>query len=270
MVDVRFSILGPLTVVGSNGAALHSAGKNHRAILGYLLIHSSSVVAMSKLLDKIWSGAPPRTARKMVHNAISEIRRSFGSDNNEPDFIITQSPGYRLCVDPESVDLYAFRRLVREANELVVSGDLPSASARFRAGLDLWDGDALSDLVEAGFRWPELGAIENERLAAYEAFFAAELRRGRHHQVATELDGVLAKWPSRERLGSQYMLALYRSGRQVEALEFYRGVRRRLNEQLGIAPGIKLERLHELILQHDPRLDIDPAVSMPVNGLPLF
>ncbi|MFJ9363906.1 BTAD domain-containing putative transcriptional regulator [Nocardia sp. NPDC101769] len=259
---IEFSILGPLDI-SKDGVSVRIGGYLHRAVIGYLLVNANSVVSISRLVNSVWMGKPPRTARKMIHNAVSDIRRHL--ENLDPDgtvSLVTQQPGYALLVPLETIDLQTFCTMERAARTALNGGQVEFAHEQLRAALALWRGRALADLTENGAKWPELMAVENRRLAACEEYFDIELARGCHHDVAAELEVLLAEAPTRERLGQQYMLALYRSGRQIEALEFYRRTRERLIDTLGIVPGVEMERQYELILNHDPCLQIGGGTAV--------
>ncbi|MFJ9370903.1 BTAD domain-containing putative transcriptional regulator [Nocardia sp. NPDC101769] len=259
---IRFSILGPLEIL-QGGVAVRVGGYIHRAVLGYLLINANKTIPVSCLLNAVWGSQPPRTARKMIHNAVSDIRRMLEETVNDESITLeTRQPGYRLQVPLEYIDMYNFNIIEREARSALACGQLNIANIKLREALGLWRGSALADLTENGARWPELTAVDNKRLAACEDYFELELARGAHLDVVAELEVLVATAPDRERLGRQYMLALYRSGRQTEALEFYRETRQRLMDTLGIVPGAGMATQYELILNHDPRLQISSTTEV--------
>ncbi len=247
---MRFRLLGSLEIE-NNGVAVDLGGAVQRAVLGYLLLHANQVVPTSRMLSALWDGQPPSTARKMVQNAVSAIRRTLaahdGAGTADGAALVTHPPGYRFRVDPDLVDLHHFRRLVRAGRTAAEPTD---GKALLREALGLWRGRALADLVERGTNWSELAAIEDERLLAYEDCFDAELMCGRHREITPELEVLTEAEPVRERLCMQFMLALYRSGRQVDALNVYRRTRAALVDGLGIEPGRELRELQHLILEH--------------------
>lgn len=249
---MKFSVLGS-TEVTDDGRQLELGGVKQRAILGYLVLHANKVVPTSQILQAMWDGNPPPTARKMVQNAVSGIRRMLsGTDDpaTAPN-LRTHPPGYQLRMDTETVDLYQFRRLVREGRLAISDGAPVRGVDSFRQALSLWRGRALADLVETGICWSELAAIEDERLATLEDCLDAELACGRHREITPELEVLTATEPLRERLCLQYMLALYRSGRQADALRVYRRTREALIDGLGLEPGRSLQDLQQRILEHD-------------------
>ena len=196
---VHFSILGTLRV-SAKSAPISVGGTTQRAVLAYLLLNSNKVVPTSELVTAIWQDCPPSTARKMVHNSVSAIRKTLANHAGAAGApaLVTQEPGYRLNVDHDSMDLHMFRRLVALGRTDLEGGRPLVARHRLRQGLDLWRGCALADLVESGSRWPELAAIEDERISAYEDCFAAELACGRHREITPELKVLTAAEPLRK------------------------------------------------------------------------
>ncbi|HEX6358959.1 AfsR/SARP family transcriptional regulator [Actinophytocola sp.] len=233
-----------------DGEQVEFGGAVRRAVLGYLLLHANQVVPTSRVLRALWDEHAPPTARKMVQNAVSGIRRTLAMNAGEA-VLHTTSPGYRLQVDPDSVDVYHFRRLVAQGRAAIETGSTRWGVSLLREALELWRGRALADLVERGTIWSELAAVENERLLALEDCFDAELSCGRHREITPELEILTEAEPLRERLCQQFMLALYRSGRQADALNVYRRTRMALVDGLGIEPGRELQHLQHLILEHD-------------------
>lgn len=255
---LQFSILGRFTICADD-AAIDLGGPTQRAVLAYLLLNANKVVPTSHLLAAIWDSRPPVTARKMVQNSVSAIRKTlaYHTEDDPESMLATRAPGYLLQVDAECIDLHRFRGLVRLGRDELRGGAPLAARDLLRRSLDLWHGQVLADLVEAGFSWAELAAIEDERVSAYEDYFDAELAAGGHRDITPQLQVLTAAEPMRERLGQQYMIALYRSGRQVEALEIFRRTRKTLYDGLGIEPGPALQKQYRLILEHDSSLQLD-------------
>ncbi|MFI9650786.1 BTAD domain-containing putative transcriptional regulator [Streptomyces sp. NPDC052040] len=259
----QFRVLGPLEVV-RHGRELNLGGIKQRAALGHLLLHANEVVATSRLIAALWDGPAPPSARKVVQNAVWRLRRLLESDGEGqhsagPVALLTRTPGYLLRVEPQSVDLYRFRALVDEARAEMDRGAPDAASALRREALALWRGPVLADLAETGVLWPELKAIQNTRLDVLEDFFEAELALGHHDVVLPQLQATVGAEPRRERLLGQLMLALYRSGRQADALTAYGRARTALISDLGLEPGRELRDLQRAILTHDPALLYVPA-----------
>ncbi|GAA5073933.1 hypothetical protein GCM10023336_61680 [Streptomyces similanensis] len=237
-------------------------------MLGLLLLRANRVVATSELLGALWPDeSRPATARKIVQNAVWGLRALFadggGAVRGPRPELVTQTPGYLLRVDPDTVDLHRFNRRVAEGRARLSAGQPAQAAALLGAGLEEWHGPALADLAEAGTDWPELTALSQLRLDVMEDRFEAELRSGHHHSVLGELVSLAEEEPLRERLCGQLMLALYRCGRQAEALEVFSRVRRSLVEEHGLEPSRELQLLQQNILVHDPALAA-PATVAPV------
>lgn len=264
-----FHLLGPLEVL-DDGVPVPLGGVIRRGALAHLLIHANSVVATSSLLATLWPGDTPLTARKMLQNAVRDLRRTLACEPGSQGgaVLVTDAPGYRLRVDPDAVDLLRFRQAVERGQAEIAAGAHESAARVLREALGLWRGAPLADLVEDGFAWPELSAWENSRLNALEDLFEAELACGRHHAVLGELHSVAAAEPTRERLICQLMLALYRCGRQTEALAAYRHFRVELVDRFGLEPTPGMQQLERAILAHAPELD-PPRRTGPVEVTPV-
>jgi DNA-binding SARP family transcriptional activator len=257
---MRFHLLGSLEVI-DDGVQVDLGGAVQRAVLGYLLLHANQVVPTSRMLRALWDEQPPLTARKMVQNAVSAIRRTLTARPDASAVLVTHPPGYRLQVDAEIVDMYRFRRLAGQGRTALATGSGVHGVSLLREALGLWRGRALADLVERGTMWSELAAVENERMLVLEDCFEAELACGRHREITPELEIVTKAEPLRERLCMQFMLALYRSGRQVDALNVYRRTRMALVDGLGIEPGRDLQQLQHMILEHDVSIQAPMLVA---------
>jgi DNA-binding SARP family transcriptional activator len=241
---LEFLILGPLEVRSEDGA-LDVGSSKQRALLGALLLHANETVSTTRLVDAIWGERPPATAEKLVQGYVHALRKRLGDGVLE-----TRAPGYRLNVADGSLDLVEFERLVEEAR----SAPVPQAVELRQHALALWRGSALADVAIEGVDRNVVSRLNDLRLAAQIDQIDAELALGRHAGVIGELEALSAANPYLERLAAQLMLALYRSGRQAEALEFYRGLRRRLDEELGLQPGQELRDLEAAILRQDEEL----------------
>ncbi|MFL6121776.1 BTAD domain-containing putative transcriptional regulator [Actinophytocola sp.] len=257
---MKFLVLGSLAVTDGT-TPVDLGGVKQRAVLGYLLLHANQVVPNSRMLDALWDGQAPSTARKMVQNAVSAIRRMLAAAGTGCSAeLVTHAPGYQLRIEPEDVDMHLFRSLVHKGRDAMASGAPARGAHLLREALGLWRGRALADLAESGIEWSELSAVEDERLSALEDCFDAELRCGRHREITPELEVLTAAEPLRERLCQQFMLALYRSGRQVDALNVYRRTRVALVGGLGIEPGPELQALQRRILDHHASIQV-PAYA---------
>jgi DNA-binding SARP family transcriptional activator/DNA-binding beta-propeller fold protein YncE len=246
---VKFRILGPLDLANGAGPVSVDAPKQ-RALLGVLLLHPNEAVSSERLIDELWGERPPPTATKVLQTYVSQLRRVIGADA-----IATRPPGYLLRVDEEALDATQFRHLFAEGRRLASNGDHAGASARYREALALWRGPPLADVVFESFARNEVERLEEERLSTLMDLIDCELALGEHEEVVQELEALVRQHPLRERLRAQLMLALYRSGRQADALAAYQDGRRTLVEELGLEPGHELQELEKAVLVHDPALD---------------
>ena len=253
---LEFRILGPLEVVDEEGP-VKLGGPKERATLALLLLAPNRVVSVEQLADALYSGAPPVTAVTQVQRQVSELRKALGS----AAAIETRSPGYVVRVSAEQLDLSRFERLVAEANGARVEGDRQAEAELLREALTLWRGPPLADLAYESFAQSSIERLEEIRLAALEQRFDADLSLGRHAELVGELDQLTAEHPVRERLHGQLMLALYRSGRQAEALEVYRRARETLLHEFGIDPSPALHELEHAILNQEPSLAAERAAA---------
>jgi WD40 repeat protein/DNA-binding SARP family transcriptional activator len=253
---VEFGLLGPLLVTGGpEPTAL--GGPRQRVVLAHLLLRANREVTQDQLIDAVWGDDPPPSARGSLQSYVSRLRSSLG-----PDRLEGTRGRYVLHAAPDEIDAARFEAMVAQARSAVV-GDVSATCRTYREALDLWRGRALQDLADEPSLGPEIARLEELRLAATEDWVDAELALGRHRELVGELDSLTAQHPLRERLWAQLMLALYRSGRQAEALERFRQVRTLLDDELGISPWPALQQLHEQVLRHDPALDV---VGQPLRG----
>lgn len=251
---MEFRILGPLEVL-VNGDPVSLGGPRPRSVLAVLALHPNHVVSRDRLIDEIWGESPPETAQTALQVHVSQLRKVLGADRIE-----TRPPGYRLRLEPKELDVDRFDQLVREAR----GASAAEAAEWLREALDLWRGPPLADLDDMLAR-PERARLDEERLSALELRVAADLDLGRHVELIPELEGIVREHPLRERLRGQLMVALYRSGRQADALDVYRTGQRLLDEELGLQPGEELRRLERAILEQDPAL-ASPAAADVVLG----
>jgi DNA-binding SARP family transcriptional activator len=244
-VSVEFLILGPLDV-RRDGTSLELGGPRQRSVLSVLLLRAGEVVTASDLICDVWGETPPETAANLLQGYVSDLRKALGRDA-----IVTRGRGYALDIERTALDLHRFERLAADAE-----GAEPEVAAdRLGQALGMWRGRAFADLADEPFARDAGRRLEELRLAAIERRVEADLALGRHVEVIGQLEQLVAEHPLRERFRALLMLALYRSGRQAEALEAYQVARRTLVEQLGIEPVPALRRLEEAILRHDPELD---------------
>ena len=251
---MEFRILGPLEACDSSGAEIRLPAGRERALFAALLLRRGEVVSTDALIDALWGKRPPSTASKAVQGYVSHLRRALGDG-----VLITQSPGYVLRVDVGSIDAERFEQLAAEGRRALEDADPGGALANLDAALALWRGPALADFTFADFAQSEIQRLTERRLEMQEDRIEALLELGRHGGLVAELEALVAAHPGRERLCAQLMLALYRSGRQADALDVFRDGRRRAAE-LGLDPGPDLVRLERAILNHDPSLE-SPVVA---------
>ena len=249
--EIEFRLLGPLEVTRDD-RSLALGGVKQRSLLAILLLHANQVLSTDRLIDELWGASPPPTAAKSLQVMVSRLRKKLGDSR-----LVTHPPGYVLRVEPAALDLARFEQLVGEARQAAPE----SAAPKLHRALSLWRGPALADLAYENFAQGEIARLEELRLAALDQRIDADLATGRHTELVGELEALVAGHPLHERLRCQLMLALYRSGRQAEALDAYRAARRELSEELGLEPSEELKRLEQAILRQDPALDLpeDPT-----------
>jgi WD40 repeat protein/DNA-binding SARP family transcriptional activator/energy-coupling factor transporter ATP-binding protein EcfA2 len=269
---MEFLILGPIDVRNANGAVA-LGGIKPKAVLAVLLLHANEPVSAERLALALWGEDAPGGAVKTVQVHVSRLRKALG----DPDVIATTPAGYCLRVLPGELDAEHFERLVDDARGALADGRPEDASAVLREALSLWRGPALAELALEPFASAEIARLEEQRLAALELRVDADLAAGRHAEVVGELQRLVSEHPTRERLAGQLMLALYRCGRQSEALEAYAAARRVLVDEMGVEPGPQLRDLHGAILRQDVALDaqraeaelpsqLDAAGEQPIAG----
>ncbi len=236
---MEFRLLGPLEVLGDDGVTVSLGGPRPRALLALLLLNANEVVSVDRLIDGIWGEKPPASGQSALQVHVHALRQALGADR-----IVTRPPGYLLRVDDRELDVDRFERLVQD-------GSLSEALA-------LWRGPALADVAYESFAQAEAARLEESRLAALDARIAADLDAGLHTALISELDALVAAYPHRERLRGHHMLALYRAGRQADALDSFQSARAELRE-LGLDPSPELRDLQQRILNHDPALALPAA-----------
>ena len=247
-----FRVLGPFEVLCQGEPVQVAAGKQ-RTLLARLLLHANRTVSREQIVDALWSDDPPDTANKMVQIHVSQLRKALP----EPR-LHTRAPGYLLEIADDELDLARFDRAVAGGRQALLEEDPGRARTLLAEALGLWRGPALADIAEP-FARHERARLEELRLAALEWRLEADLALGRHRELVGELEGVTSEHPLRERLRAQQMLALYRSGRQAEALAAFQTFRRMLADELGIEPSASLRELERRMLQQDPALEPAPA-----------
>jgi predicted ATPase/DNA-binding SARP family transcriptional activator len=266
---MRFGILGPLQVIGDDGRELALGGRMPRAVLALLLLRANEVVSSDQLVEGLWAGAPPASGAKGLHVHVSRLRRALAAGHSEPDGerLVTTVGGYVLRVGPEELDVQRCERLIGEGRSLLAAGRPDQALAALSGAVELWRGDVLADFQYDAFAQGEIARLGELRAAVLEERIAVEMLLGREAQVLGELELLVRDYPYRERLRGQLMLALYRTGRQAEALAAYRAARSALVDELGIEPSVELRQLHEAILAQDGvLLQTDPGQPAAAAG----
>lgn len=245
---LTFRILGSLEVL-ADGRELRLGGARQRAVLAILLIHRGEVVSNDRLVDELWGERPPHTATKTVQVYVSRLRKELGGG-----MLVTHGGGYALEIGAAEVDADRFEQLAVAGRDALDRGDDAAAAEGLREALALWRGRPLADFAYESFAQSEIMRLEEQRLVVLEDRAEADLALGHHAALVPELEALVREHPTRERFRGQLMLALYRSGRQAEALASYRDEQRRLLE-VGLEPGADLRRLEQAILREDPALD---------------
>ena len=244
--QLKLQLLGPVEAT-IDGRPLSLGPKKQRSLLAVLALHANETVSVDRLVDALWGDRPPPTAQKMVQLYVSQLRRLLAADSVK---IVTQGGGYALRIDPTAVDVASFEQLVEEA---VSDRDMPNEAAH--AALTLWQGAPLADIANEPFAAAEIRRLEELRLRAAELAIDDDLALGGEREALAKLERLIEEDPLRERFYAQRMLALYRAGRQAEALESYSAARRRLLEEAGVEPGSELRDLQARMLQQDPSLE---------------
>jgi len=250
---VEFRALGPLEVIDDDGQVLRLGGSRPRTLLAALLLQAGRIVPVDTLIDALWGDSPPDTAANALQVHIATLRKLLDPSRSS-DRLVTQPPGYVLRVEDGELDVRSFERLAGAGRQALADGRADLAGDLLSRAIALWRGPVLADLRDEPFVRDEAERLEELRLAVTEGHTAAELDLGRHGAVIAELEALVAGHPLRERLSGQLMIALYRCGRQADALAVYRQLRERLVEDLGIDPSAELRDLEQRILVQDATL----------------
>ncbi|MFE0886141.1 AfsR/SARP family transcriptional regulator [Streptomyces rochei] len=259
-VGLEFGVLGPLEV-NMNGRGLTVGGPRQRAVLSALLLSFNQVVSFDALIEKVWNGRPPSTARTQVAICIATLRKIFRTAGLDRETIITATPGYMLSLTGHSLDSLRFEQLVARATELTAENRPAPAADALRQALALWRGPALGG-VYAPFAETEAARLDEQRMLAVEQLTALRLQLGEHQSVLGELQALVGACPLRDRLRYYLMLAQYRSGRRAEALTTFRDGMRHSIEEIGLELGTDLQALHDSILRDEfPQLDV-PGIAV--------
>jgi DNA-binding SARP family transcriptional activator/streptogramin lyase len=238
---MEFRILGPLEVIDEGRPVVLQRGKQ-LALLAYLLLHPNELVSADRLIDALWGHQPPPTAAKILQNAVSQLRRALGENR-----LVTQPPGYRFRLEQGELDLHRFEQLAQE-------GRTKHDARILRDALAIWHGEPLANLRDELFAQHAARQLEEARLSVLEDRIDADLAAGRDAVLVPELEQLIAAEPLRERPYGQLMLALYRDGRQADALETYQRARKMLSQEVGLQPSPQLQELERRMLNQDPAL----------------
>jgi DNA-binding SARP family transcriptional activator/class 3 adenylate cyclase len=259
-LGIEFAILGPLEAT-RNDTPIALGGPRQRAFLALLLVHANEVMSAERLIDELWGADAPAGAPHSLQVYVSGLRKAIEPERDPgtpAHVLVTRTPGYLVRVGAEELDSFCFERLVAEGRRALSEGDPAGAVERLDQALDLWRGPALVDFAYEAFAQAEAARLEELRVSALEDRIQAELALGRHSELIGELEVVARANPLRERLWAHWMLALYRSGRQSEALRTYQELRAHLADELGITPSPELVALEEAIVLQKPELDWVP------------
>jgi len=253
---VDFSVLGPLRVEGRSGA-IEIRGAKERLLLARLVAAGGRLVPASDLIDTLWGDEPPASAAKSLQTFVARLRNALEPDRHgSPTLLITEGPGYRLALDPTQVDAERFARLARMGERSLADGRAEQAATTLTEALSLWRGPAYAGFEGAGFAVDEARRLHELRTSATEDRLGCELALGRTGEAVPELERLVGEFPMRERLWEMLVTALYRAGRQGDALAAYERARAVLDDELGVDPGPGLKSVHARVLAHDPSLGL--------------
>jgi len=258
---MRFHVLGPLEVEADDGPVV-LGGPKERLLLALLLARPNQVVSVDALVRGLWGEQPPPTAAKTLQSHVKRLRRALEPERARGaagEVLVTRQPGYLLRVAPGALDAARFEELTDKARRALADGLAQAAGSLLREALGLWRGQPFEEFLDTDVAVAEADRLAELRLVALEDRVEADLRLGGHRELVAELEGLVREQPLRERLWAQLMLALYRAGRQADALLAYQRARSVLVEELGIDPGAELRRLHAGVLAQDPGLDLQPT-----------
>ena len=245
---MEYAILGPLEV-RLDGSPIALGGPKQRALLAFFLLNANEIVSRDRLIDALWGERPPPSVNQSLDSYVSRLRRVLGRDR-----LVRRPPGYLFRLESGELDLARFEELLAASREASAAGDMAAAAANLQSALALWRGPALADLLYEPFATLEAERLEERRLLALEERIEVDLAAGQGPELVPELEALVEAHPFRERLLGQLMIALYRGGRQGDALAVLQAARQRLAAELGLEPGPQLRELERRILRHDPEL----------------
>jgi DNA-binding SARP family transcriptional activator len=259
---MNFAVLGSLEVHDANGHALDLTSRRQRRLLAALLVHAGSVVSDDRLADMVWDDEqPPEHGVRSLRTVVSRLRTALDSVDSGNQYLRTTPPGYLLDLNGSELDSVAFERHVERARRMLTNRDPAGAVAAFTEALSLWRGAAYAEFATEEWARAEAVRLEERRAEAIELRLEARLQNGAHREVVGELEQLVAVHPYRERPHVLLMLALYRSGRQADALKAHTSYRVMLADELGLEPSVEMQELEHKILRHDT--DLDLTISAP-------
>lgn len=260
---MKFGVLGPLSM-GEAGKSYLPTAPKQRQLLALLLLNANKFVPTEVCIKELWDENPPRTVIPTLQTYVLQLRRclakspSLGSLAAAHEWLVTASLGYQLMVPPNSLDLMEYEGLTQAIRESNRANEDPEKLGLLRRAVELWRGATLGDVEPGPCLRAQINRLEEARICLMEQRFDAELTLGNHHLILSELNAAAVDNPLNERLQTQYMIALYRSGRQAQALQLFHGLRKTLTDELGVEPSRPVCQLHEAILLADPSLDLQP------------
>lgn len=265
---MQIKVLGPVEAK-VNGRSVTPTAAKPRQILALLALHSGSVVSVPTLVEELWDDRPPRSARTTLQTYILQLRRLIGdalaaSESGAKEVLVTRYGGYLLDVPEEAVDVHEFERLARAGQNAYDADDFAAASRLLRSALEMWRGPAVVDVRPGMPLSVEVVRLEEARLGVLETRIEADMRLGKHKSLLSELAVLTVQHPMNEHLCAQYMISLFRAGRQWQALDAFRALRRTLVDELGVEPSARLQQLQHAIVTSDPRLDRAEARQLQV------
>ncbi|MFD3735170.1 BTAD domain-containing putative transcriptional regulator [Streptomyces sp. NPDC058632] len=267
---MHIRLLGELETVLNDTPIAPTAAKP-RQVLALLALNAGRIVSVQNLVEELWGHHPPPSVRTTLQTYILQLRKLIdsalpeGSARTAKDILVTRFDGYLLDIPPENVDVCCYEQLAKAGHQAMARGDHESVSRLLGMALSKWQSRALVDVRIGTLLSIEVARLEESRLNALENRIGADIQLGRHQAVLSELTVLTAQQPMHENLCAHYMVSLYRSGRQWQALHAYKTLRNTLNKELGVEPSLRLRKLHQAVLRSDSRLEelLEPAPDRP-------